>query len=320
MALFTKKTWKDRMSEYPTRRKLTRENGTTELVTVARSEGTISQEGDAFSAANMNNLESRISKAIGTGDISKELGTDIISALNTLNTGKFDQSGGTVNGRINAGGNVELWTDGEGGNVRIIGKYGTVWEIDAHNDDLRIFTYANGVKAGIAIGKSGTVHFPSGAADIDWEWIINKPDFGGKVKIFKGHIGYGNSIYGTCVATSIGPDVYSIRIEAQQISQAAAASFTWGFNLFGILTGLGLNSSFPLRAAVWEAYTSDGALHTSAMGFGTGFSEELLTTGSVYRVLKPGRYYNVSGAYGGWDNHSPIGANGTFWKVSLVVG
>ena len=258
-------------------------------------------------------------KILGSTNLSGIGDGTVTGAINALNTGKFDQSGGTVNGRINAGGNVELWTDGEGGNVRIIGKYGTVWEIDAHNDDLRIFTYANGVKAGIAIGKSGTVHFPSGAADIDWEWIINKPDFGG-VKIFKGHIGYGNSIYGTCVATSIGPDVYSIRIEAQQISQAAAASFTWGFNLFGILTGLGLNSSFPLRAAVWEAYTSAGALHTSAMGFGTGFSEELLTTGSVYRVLKPGRYYNVSGAYGGWDNHSPIGANGTFWKVSLVVG
>lgn len=87
MALFTKKTWKNRLSEYPTRRKLTKENGTTELVTVARSEGTVSQEGDAFSAANMNNLEDRISKAIGTGDIPEDLGTDIISAINALNTG-----------------------------------------------------------------------------------------------------------------------------------------------------------------------------------------------------------------------------------------
>lgn len=87
MALFTKKTWKNRLSEYPNRRKLTKENGTTELVTVARSEGTVSQEGDAFSAANMNNLENRISKAIGTGDIPEDLGTDIISAINALNTG-----------------------------------------------------------------------------------------------------------------------------------------------------------------------------------------------------------------------------------------
>lgn len=57
---FIKKIWKDRISEYPTRRQLTKENGDVELVTVARSEGTISQEGDAFSAENLNGLEGRI--------------------------------------------------------------------------------------------------------------------------------------------------------------------------------------------------------------------------------------------------------------------
>lgn len=61
---FTKKTWKDRLTEYPNRRLLTRENGSTELVTVSREEGTMSEEGDAFSAANMNGLESRIETAL----------------------------------------------------------------------------------------------------------------------------------------------------------------------------------------------------------------------------------------------------------------
>lgn len=57
---FIKKTWKDRVSEFINRRTLIKEDGTTELVTVERSEGTISQEGDAFSAENMNDLEKRI--------------------------------------------------------------------------------------------------------------------------------------------------------------------------------------------------------------------------------------------------------------------
>lgn len=57
---FTKKTWKNRRAEYINRRLLTNEDGSTELVTVARDEGTISQEGDAFNAANMNDLEDRI--------------------------------------------------------------------------------------------------------------------------------------------------------------------------------------------------------------------------------------------------------------------
>lgn len=57
---FVKKTWKDRIAEFPTRRRLTKEDNTSELVTVAREEGTLTQEGDAFSADNMNDLESRI--------------------------------------------------------------------------------------------------------------------------------------------------------------------------------------------------------------------------------------------------------------------
>lgn len=57
---FTKKTWKNRIAEYINRRRLTMEDGSTNLVTVARDEGTISQEGDAFNAVNMNDLEDRI--------------------------------------------------------------------------------------------------------------------------------------------------------------------------------------------------------------------------------------------------------------------
>lgn len=57
---FTKKTWKNRIAEYINRRRITMEDGSTSLVTVARYEGTISQEGDAFNAANMNDLEDRI--------------------------------------------------------------------------------------------------------------------------------------------------------------------------------------------------------------------------------------------------------------------
>ena len=61
---FIKKTWKDRISEYPTRRTLTKEDGSTELVTVSRSEGTVSQEGDAYCADNMNDLEKRVDDAL----------------------------------------------------------------------------------------------------------------------------------------------------------------------------------------------------------------------------------------------------------------
>lgn len=68
---FTKKTWKNRIAEYINRRLLTMEDGSTNLVTVARDEGTISQDGDAFNAANMNDLEDRIEA--GFADVSQSL-------------------------------------------------------------------------------------------------------------------------------------------------------------------------------------------------------------------------------------------------------
>ena len=57
---FSKKTWLDRIAEYPTRRRLKKSDGTDEIVSVSREEGAISQEGDAFSAANMKDLEDRV--------------------------------------------------------------------------------------------------------------------------------------------------------------------------------------------------------------------------------------------------------------------
>lgn len=61
---FQKKTWKARLSEYPNRRILTDTNNVQTRVTVERDEGTVSQQGDAFSAANMNDLENRIEAAL----------------------------------------------------------------------------------------------------------------------------------------------------------------------------------------------------------------------------------------------------------------
>lgn len=60
---YTKKTWVDRQSEHPTRRILT-PTGTENEYDVSRSEGLILEDGDAFSAANMNDLETRVQAGI----------------------------------------------------------------------------------------------------------------------------------------------------------------------------------------------------------------------------------------------------------------
>ena len=63
---FAKKTWVDRVSQYPNRRTIN-DGYTTKVVTVGRDEGTVSVEGDAFNADNMNDLENRILAACNGG-------------------------------------------------------------------------------------------------------------------------------------------------------------------------------------------------------------------------------------------------------------
>lgn len=62
---YVSRTWKDRISEYPTRRILTDTTTLeTQQVTVARDEGAIAETGDNWDASNLNGLESRINTAI----------------------------------------------------------------------------------------------------------------------------------------------------------------------------------------------------------------------------------------------------------------
>lgn len=62
---YVSKIWVDRQTEYPTRRKLEFDDGSSDkIVTVSREEGTIYAAGDTFDANTMNSLESRIAAGI----------------------------------------------------------------------------------------------------------------------------------------------------------------------------------------------------------------------------------------------------------------
>ena len=43
-------------------------------------------------------------------------------------------SGGTLSGSLNIGGKVELWSDSEGGNIRLTSPNGSWWSIDAYGN------------------------------------------------------------------------------------------------------------------------------------------------------------------------------------------
>lgn len=63
---FAKKTWKNRVVEYPNRRTIN-DGYTTKVVTVGRDEGVVAEEGDPINATTLNDLENRINAAIEGG-------------------------------------------------------------------------------------------------------------------------------------------------------------------------------------------------------------------------------------------------------------
>lgn len=63
MAFFSPKTWKQRIVEFPGRRRLD-DTSTADVYDVSRAEGIVTQEGDGFTAVNMNDLEQRINNAV----------------------------------------------------------------------------------------------------------------------------------------------------------------------------------------------------------------------------------------------------------------
>lgn len=98
--IFEKKTWVDRQSQYPTRRRLL-PTSDADVYEIERAEGKVTETGDAYSSKNMNDLENRIAvafKNVYSTDINltngKKLFTsnDVDGALNELfmyaNSGK----------------------------------------------------------------------------------------------------------------------------------------------------------------------------------------------------------------------------------------
>ena len=73
--MFEKKTWVNRQSEHPARRRLT-PTGNDNEYDVARAEGVIMEDGDAFDAETMNDLGKRVAEGFSTLDPA-DLGADV---------------------------------------------------------------------------------------------------------------------------------------------------------------------------------------------------------------------------------------------------
>lgn len=90
MSIFTKNEWKDRISDNPSRRRLTPVVGMQNVFDVTREEGDIAQQGTAFSSYNMNNLEERIFDSFNNTE----------NRINNARNGTVLIQNGGVNGTI----------------------------------------------------------------------------------------------------------------------------------------------------------------------------------------------------------------------------
>ena len=117
---FVTKTWKDRLVEYAGRRKLKNvATGEEILIDVSRSEGTVNQAGDAFSAANMNNLEQRIKTEFDS----------VNSSLNEQPTFEYDSTGKITGYKTKIGGADTVFPFKNGADV--------VWTNPSPNTEMK---------------------------------------------------------------------------------------------------------------------------------------------------------------------------------------
>lgn len=89
---FVKKEWKQRIVEFPGRRRLD-DTSTADVYDVSRAEGNIIQAGDGFTADNMNDLEKRVDDALFSVDTEinqlNEKIPDVANNLTTTNPGYY---------------------------------------------------------------------------------------------------------------------------------------------------------------------------------------------------------------------------------------
>ena len=200
---FTPKEWKARLVEFAGRRLLRNvANGETTTYDVSRSEGQISQEGDAFNTKNMNDLEQRISNGFANAKTN-------IDALNSDLGGLSFGQDADGNWGFKIGGadpvvpfkgepdfdyehNISIPYIVVAGNPNVLHYY-TMTEKDAEYSYLALFAVTAGSVVSIelsgASGPSFVCNKPGGSYSFA---IIKDPILNGKVNFRHGGTGDGH--------------------------------------------------------------------------------------------------------------------------------
>ena len=307
---FNLKTWVNRISEYPTRRKLTKSDGSTELVTVERAEGQVSQEGNAFSADEMNDLEKRISEGFDelNSDLDDKLSTsggEILQALQTAGT--------AIRNRVTTGSTNFLGGTNfsDGANLILRGK-------DQENINGRFELSANdGTSSATLIGNpNGTLYFNNHLVVLNGSDHVDLATSQGKVQIAC------NSEGGNVRLTKITSDGLDPHIEIDTcmmngkdgsarlyIGNSNSEAYT-GFNFCedgSFQDGNGVNTG-GLAAGVTNAVNAVNSLAGAVSGLQVYFDDtnagdvtDLLRKKCILALSKFSGSEGVCINYGGWS-------------------
>lgn len=110
---------------------------------------------------------------------------------------------------------------------------------------------------------------------------------------------YNATLYGKIVGTYIGNKIWKINYEGKiNYSNAGSSYYNWGISIDKINTLLSLNLrnyTNTSKASNWKALVQGGTMMVSNIEYGSVYEYK-----STLNALGFARYYNTSGAIGGW--------------------
>ena len=113
--------------------------------------------------------DSRLSNARPASDVYSWAKASSKPSYSASEVGALSTGGGTITGDLQVNGDlgtnngkVMLWSDSEGGNIQIISPNSVAYQMDAYNDNLRIYWYdASDTFHSITIDRNGEVYIPN---------------------------------------------------------------------------------------------------------------------------------------------------------------
>lgn len=184
---------------------------------------------------------------------------------------------------IRVGDNVALWTDSEGGHIRIVTPKGIPWEIDAYNEHLRIYHH-NPVVEALTCTTDGSVH------------VGNNLYKNGKI-VYSATLLYSSSSTGTTGTVTL--------------SETAANFHT--LEIFYI-DGAGANSRHSVKVYV----PNNKIVACSAVVYVSSASTTQI--GTTHKLIIGTTITNVTARYVNVDNASVVSTGDTNVFIYCVIG